>query len=172
MRQTPTPPHISPVSPQGRDLRSLRYAEHFLTWALRTSVACSPHCRMLQREFVHAFGPEPSEGLRAFHGWLLALSRGRRRLEIGRPGLITLTRDEEMLLSLLTAAQTGEAGRFTAQARFIMGAEPGEALYAAAHALMDLMDRRGHGLPIPKESRRDLPAVTPCAGQAPRLKAV
>ncbi|MDC7683551.1 hypothetical protein PQU92_09705 [Asticcacaulis sp. BYS171W] len=113
---------------RGRDLRSLRYVEHFLAWALRTSVACSPHCRMLQREFVHAFGPEPSAGVGAFYDWLIALSKGRRKLELGRPGLIELTRDEEALLALLASAQSGEAVRFGAQARWVMGMEPHEGL--------------------------------------------
>ncbi|WP_298332616.1 hypothetical protein [Asticcacaulis sp.] len=160
------------VSEKGRDLRQLRYAEHFLTWALRTSVACSPQCRLLQREFGHAFGPEPSEGLKAFHGWLLALAKGRRRLEIGRPGLIALTRDEEMLLSLLTHAQTQDADRFIAQARFVLGAEPSGDLYAAAHHLMALMAQRGHGLPVSAVIGRDLPRVLPCAGQSPQLRAI
>lgn len=160
------------ASDRGRDLRQLRYAEHFLTWALRTSVACSPQCRLLQREFAHAFGPEPSEGLKAFHGWLLALAKGRRRLEIGRPGLIALTRDEEMLLSLLTHAQTQEVDRFTAQARFVMGAEPSGDLYAVARHLMELMAQRGHGLPVSAAVGRDLPTVLSCAGQPPQLRAV
>ncbi|ADU12990.1 hypothetical protein [Asticcacaulis excentricus] len=160
------------VSGRGRDLRQLRYAEHFLTWALRTSVACSPQCRLLQREFGHAFGPEPSEGLKAFHGWLLALAKGRRRLEIGRPGLIALTRDEEMLLSLLTDAQTQDVDRFTALARFVMGAEPSGELYVTARHLMELMAQRGHGLPASTAVGRDLPRVLPCAGQPPQLRAI
>lgn len=157
---------------RGRDLRHLRYAEHFLIWALRTSVACSPRCRLLQREFVHAFGADPAEGLTAFHDWLLALAKGRRRLEIGRPGLIELTRDEELLLSLLTAAQMGEAAHFTALGRFIMGGEPDAGLYPAASALMSLMDRRGHGLPVSVSMGREPPTALPCVGSRPQLKAV
>ncbi|ESQ78315.1 hypothetical protein [Asticcacaulis sp. YBE204] len=153
---------------RGRDLRSLRYVEHFLTWALRTSVACSPHCRMLQREFVHAFGPEPSAGVRAFHDWLIALSKGKRKLELGRPGLIELTRDEESLLALLTSAQMGEAVRFTAQARWVMGSEPHDGLYDAARMLMTLLDQRGYRM-VPKA----LPNVSAeCRGRPGELRAV
>ncbi|MFT3996936.1 MAG: hypothetical protein QM667_05985 [Asticcacaulis sp.] len=156
----------SPVA-TGRDLRSLRYTEHFLAWAVRTSVACSPHCRMLQREFAHAFGPDPVEGITAFHGWLIALSKGRRKLEIGRPGLIELTRDEELMLALLGAAQASEETRFMALGRFVMGAEPGADLYEAARGLMTRLVQRGHALP-----ERPLPEVVPCAGVRPMLKAV
>lgn len=153
---------------QGRDLRSLRYVEHFLTWALRTSIACSPHCRTLQREFVHAFGPEPSAGVGAFHDWLIALSKGKRKLEIGRPGLIELTRDEEALLALLTSAQTSDAARFMAQARWVMGTEPREGLYPAARMLMILLDQRGYRM-TPK-ALPDIDAA--CRGRPGALRAV
>lgn len=153
----------------GRDLRSLRYVEHFLCWALRTSVGCSPHCRMLLREFAHAFGPEPSEGMKAFHDWLQALARGRRRLEIGRPGLIQLTGDEELILSLLASAQAADAPLFAARARFVMGAEPQSALYGAACTLMRLLEQRGYSLPERSPPERSLPDIAPCTDMKPRL---
>lgn len=159
--------HIKAEGALSRDIRSLRYVEHFLAWALRTSVACSPQCRTLQREFIHAFGAEPSAGIQAFHSWLMALSQGQRRLEIGRPGLIELTRDEEALLALLASAQAGDRDRFLAQARWLMGTEPDAGLYAAGQGLMALLNGRGYQIALAR-----LTPVTPCRSAPVVLKAV
>jgi hypothetical protein len=134
------------ASVSSRDLRHLRYVEHFLVWAVRTSVACSPHCRTLEREFVHAFGAGPSEGRAAFCDWLLALTKGRRAIAIGRPGVIEITHDEAAMLGLLAAAQNSDLPLFSARARWLMGREPDPQLYAAGVRLMALLGARGHQL--------------------------
>jgi hypothetical protein len=133
--------------PASRDLRNLCYVEHFLVWALRTSVACSPQCRTLLREFSHAFGPEMTRGEAAYHDWLIALCRGKRTLDIGRPGMIEITTDEASLLSLLAAAQDQDEALFLARARWLMGAEPEQRLYEAGCHLMALLGSRGHLIP-------------------------
>lgn len=92
---------------ESRDIRTLSYAEHFLIWAVRTSVACSVQCRTLHREFSHAFGGQESEGILAFHSIVSLLAKGRRKLRLGRPGHIETTRDEIALLALFAAAQKG-----------------------------------------------------------------
>lgn len=126
-----------------RDIRTLSYAEHFLIWAVRTSVACSVQCRTLHREFSHAFGGQENEGIVAFHRIVSLLAQGRRKMRLGRPGHIETTIDELNLLALFAAAQTGQKARFLAHARWIMGAEPPEALYLAVQVMVQLLEARG-----------------------------
>lgn len=131
---------------ENRDIRTLSYAEHFLIWAVRTSVACSVQCRTLHREFSHAFGGQESEGILAFHNIVGLLAKGRRKLRLGRPGHIETTRDEMALLALFAAAQKGNEDRFLAHARWIMGKEPPEALYLAVRVMVQLLEARGYRL--------------------------
>ncbi|MFT4090958.1 MAG: hypothetical protein QM645_09510 [Asticcacaulis sp.] len=145
-----------------RDIRTLSYAEHFLIWALRTSVACSTQCRTLHREFSHAFGVQMDEGIIAFHKTLTLLARGRRKMLLGRPGHIETTTDELSLLALFAAAQKGDEVRFLAHGRWIMGAEPPEALYAATRVMVQLLGGRGYALRdlcLPAVGRPQVPAV-------------
>jgi len=142
--------------PMPTDLRALRYVQHFCVWALRTSVACSPRCRVLQREFDRAFAGGFDAGLGAWHGLIRSLAGGRRRLVIGRPGHVELTHDEGSLLALLAAAQAEDGERFMAHARFIMGHNRLDDLYDHARAFTRLLRNQGHffGKP-PMEALQD-----------------
>ncbi len=141
----------SPVSDAApTDLRELRYAQHFCVWALRTSVACSPQCRVLLREFDRAFAGQVDRGLAAWHGLIRSLAGARRRMLIGRPGHIALAHDERSLLALLAAAQADERERFMAHARFIMGHDRLDALYGDAQAFTRLLRDQGHFFSKPR----------------------
>ncbi len=72
------------LDPSPYDVRSLRYAEHFSVWALRTSVACSPQCRTLLREFQTAFGPHNDDGISAYYALMTSLGKGIRKMRIGQ----------------------------------------------------------------------------------------
>ena len=126
------------------DLRELRYVQHFCVWALRTSVACSPTCRVLLREFDRAFSGDLEEGLASYHDFIRRLGAGRRKVSIGRPGHVELTHDERGLLALLGAAQTGDRDRFMAHARFVMGHDRLDDLYEAAGAFTARLRANGH----------------------------
>ena len=126
------------------DLRELRYIQHFSVWALRTSVACSPTCRVLLREFDRAFAGDIEQGLADFHALIRSLGQGRRKVVIGRPGHIELTYDERGLLALLAAAQMGDRERFLAHARFVMGHDRLDDLYQTAGAFAARLRANGH----------------------------
>ncbi len=134
----------SPDALPAFDLRSLRYAEHFCIWAIRTSVACSSQCKTLVREFHHAFGPQAEAGMRAYHDVVHALGQGRRKVRIGRPGHIELTPDEISLMLMFAAGQAGDDDRFMAQARWIMGHDRLDELSASVGAFTHLLATRGH----------------------------
>ena len=136
--------------PNACDLRSLRYAEHFCIWAIRTSVACSPQCRTLLREFESAFGSRAADGMSAWRALMEALAGGARRLRIGRPGLIQLTHDETSLARMLAAAQAHERDLFMAHARWIMGHERLDDLYDEARRFTGLLRERGHICALPE----------------------
>ena len=126
------------------DLRSLRYAEHFCIWAIRTSVACSSQCKTLVREFHHAFGPQAEGGMAAYHDVVQALGQGQRKVRIGRPGHIELTPDEISLMLMFAAGQSGDRDRFIAQARWIMGHDRLDDLAAGVEVFTQMLAARGH----------------------------
>lgn len=132
------------AEPISTDLRELRYVQHFCVWALRTSVACSPTCRILLREFDRAFAGDVEAGLGAYHSLIRNLGHGRRRISIGRPGHVELTHDERSLLAMLSAAQGGDRERFLAHARFFMGHDRLDDLYASAGAFTGQLRAKGH----------------------------
>jgi len=136
----------------GCDLRNLRYAEHFCVWAMRTSVACSPQCRTLLREFESAFGRRAADGLECWHDLLKALTRGARKVRIGRPGLIQLTHDELSLTAMLAAAQAHDRDRFMAHARWIMAHDRLDDVYDEARRFTGLLRERGHLCRLPEAS--------------------
>ncbi len=142
-----TPAQPDPVP---SDLRDLRYVQHFCVWALRTSVACSPQCRILLREFDRAFAGRIEDGLDAYHDLIRSLGKGRRQVRIGRPGHIELTHDERSLLALLAAAQAGDRERFQAHACFFMGHGRLDRLYDDARAFTRLLGRQGHFFSKPR----------------------
>ncbi|CAL4865842.1 hypothetical protein MMA231_00078 [Asticcacaulis sp. MM231] len=125
------------------DLRQLRYVEHFIVWLFRTSVSCSPGCRMIHREFKHAFGTRVEEAAIIFEQVLLSLSKGGRAITMGRPGHIELTHDEQSLLALFAAAQAQDEVRFRAHACWLMGHGRVKGLYDHASALGSILRERG-----------------------------
>lgn len=150
------------------DIRNLSYAEHFIVWVMRTAVACAPECRMIHREFSHAFGPHVDAGAKAFERVLLVLSRGTRPITLARPGHIYLTHDELSLVALFSAAQAGDEARCLAHARWMMGQTAPESLGAAAAELSGLLARNS------RTFRRVPEAIPPesCSGVPVTLHAV
>ena len=150
------------------DVRNLSYAEHFIVWVMRTAIACAPECRMIHREFSHAFGPHVEAGAKAFERVLLALAKGTRPITLARPGHVHMTHDERSLLALFAAAQGKDEARCLAHARWMMGKSRPEPLCEAVADLGVLLERNGRTFrPAPD-------AVLPggCTGEATRLHAI
>ncbi|MGN6209549.1 hypothetical protein [Asticcacaulis sp.] len=160
--ETPSPETLP------NDIRNLGYAGHFIVWVMRTAVACAPECRMIHREFSHAFGPHVEAGAKAFERVLLALAKGTRPIILARPGHVHMTHDELSLLALFAAAQSGDEARCLAHARWLMGKGRPEPLYEAVADLGKCLARNGRTLcPAPD-------AVPPqgCAGGPVCLQAL
>ncbi|MCR6659565.1 MAG: hypothetical protein NVV72_09535 [Asticcacaulis sp.] len=150
------------------DIRSLSYTGHFIVWIMRTAVACAPECRMIHREFSHAFGPHVEAGAKAFERVLLALARGTRSISLARPGHVHMTNDELGLLALFAAGQIGDEPRCLAHARWLMGKSRPEPLCEAVAELGTLLARNGRIV------CRSPDAVPPqgCAGKLVHLHTV
>ena len=151
------------------DLRHLRYVEHFTVWLFRTSVACSPGCRMIHREFKHAFGTRVEEAACVFEQVLLCLSKGVRPITMGRPGHIELTHDEQSLLALFAAAQARDEVRFRAHACWLMGHGRVEPLYDHAGALGDILRERGLEFRTPGREADIVAHVVPISSDRVRI---
>jgi hypothetical protein len=150
------------------DIRNLSYAGHFIVWVMRTAVACAPECRMIHREFSHAFGPHVEAGAKAFERVLLALAKGARLITLARPGHVHMTHDELSLLALFAAGQIGDGVRCLAHARWLMGKARPEPLCEAVADLGILLARNGRIL-------CQAPAAVPlsgCTGEPARLHVV
>src|ERR1700760_4418768 len=86
-------------------------AGHLLVWTWRKMVGGHGECPVLMREYDRFAGDQADALLAAFATFLLLLGRGSRRvLSVGPPHCPGLTTDEERMLRLIAAAQTGEAG--------------------------------------------------------------
>lgn len=159
---------MSTAEPPVNDVRNLSYAEHFIVWVMRTAVACAPECRMIHREFSHAFGPHVEAGAKAFERLLLVLAKAKRPITLARPGHIHMTHDELSLLALFAAAQGGDTERSLAHARWLMGQARAASLCEAVADLARLLERNG------RTFRRAPEAMPPegCKGEIRRLYAV
>lgn len=151
------------------DIRNLSYAGHFIVWVMRTAVACAPECRMIHREFSHAFGPHVEAGAKAFERVLLALARGTRPITLARPGRVHMTHDELSLLALFAAGQIGDGVRCLAHARWLMGKSRPEPLCEAVTDLGILLARNGR---IVCQAPDAVPLTGCRGGVAARLRVV
>jgi len=164
----PLPETEDQVTRDIRDIRNLSYAEHFIIWVMRTAIACASECRMIHREFTHAFGPHVEAGAKAFERVLLALAKSPRPITLARPGHIYITHDEQSLLALFEAAQSGDEARCLAHARWMMGGKRADVLCEAVVDLSLVLGRNGRTF-------RRMPQTVPpegCAGEPARLHAV
>ncbi|WP_374574422.1 hypothetical protein [Phenylobacterium sp.] len=124
--------NIRPDPAAPADLRELTRGEHLVVWALRAFVAdCFDHA-MVRRGFEDACGARAPEASMAFLVFAQALVlRGRRRICVGAPGRLALTRDEQQIAALFADAQAADRAGFDARLAFLLG-RPAEAPFFAA----------------------------------------
>jgi hypothetical protein len=129
------------------DLRELGYAEHLIIWAFRALSVGRDGCPMIEREFRKAFGPAAEEVRGALRFLALGIQRGGRRpVVLSEPGLLSLTRDEQLLLAIYAAAQAGERERCRAHLTWLLGATPAETLYNLAFVAARTIGAHGYRL--------------------------
>lgn len=128
----------------------LTYAEHLIVWSLRRLALGRPYCPLVAREFAEACGAESGEALAAFRVLLWTLgSSGRRKLTVGRPGLLALSRDEELLLAVFAAAQADAKDRLRAHLAWLYGSGNTGCLEAAVRVVAGTLAAKGHRLRLP-----------------------
>ena len=127
--------------------------EHLLVGILRHMAAAAP-CPVVARRLTEAFGEDAGEVSATLGAFLRALAyAGRRRLSVGHPGSIVLTRDEVQLLALLAAAQAAEPAWLDAHLCWLAKSDRREPLALAALALGTALAAHGYrfsGAPPPR----------------------
>jgi len=123
-------------------------AGHLLVWTWRKLVVGHDDCPVLTREYARFAGPQAEALLAAFASFLLALGRGSRRvLMVGRPYCAGLTVDEEHMLRLIAAAQTGEEDLLFAHLVWLARREHQDDVMKAANGLAQALTEAGVALP-------------------------
>lgn len=133
------------------DVLGLTYGEHLIVWSLRRLALGRLHCPLVAREFAEACGAESGEALAAFQVLLWTLGRsGRRRLSVRPPGLLTLSRDEELLIAVFAAAQAGAPDRLRAHLTWLYGSSDTGRLEAAVKLVAGILAGKGHRVRLPQ----------------------
>ncbi len=135
----------------------LNYGEHFIVWGLRRVVTEHGPDGLLLDECHAACGNDGDEAMRALCLFLCLLGRAARRpVQIGTPGTLAVTWDENRILTLLAAAQrcTEDAGpaRVDAHLQFLALPAHRPVLAQVALALGGLLAAHGHFLPLPADT--------------------
>jgi hypothetical protein len=148
------------------DLRDLDYGEHFVIWTLRALVVGRGRCRLVEREFESACGALAVEARGAYFVFVRQLSlRSRRRISVGAPGSLCVTRCEQLIAALFADAQAGAEARFNARLSFLLGRPVEAPFFAAASVVAQALALSGHAL-------RGLPSVERPAQSSARAAAV
>jgi hypothetical protein len=123
-------------------------AGHLLVWTWRKLVVGHDDCPVLTREYARFAGSQAEALLSAFASFLLALGRGSRRvLLVGQPYCAGLTKDEEHMLRLIAAAQTGNPALLFAHLAWLARREHQDDVMKAANTLAEALTEAGVMLP-------------------------
>ena len=132
------------------DIRELTFGAHFVVWAFRALALGRNDNPVVARTFEDACSPVAEESRNAFIVFVRELQRlGRRRVRLAPPGCLTLTRDEQLILAVFSAAQEGGHDRLEAHLTWLMGGAPRPPLAAAAAVVAQALEFNGHVIPAP-----------------------
>jgi hypothetical protein len=135
-------------------------AGHLLVWTWRKLVGGQGECPILSREYDRFAGDRADALLAAFATFLMLLGRGSRRvLSVGPPHCAGLTADEERMLRLIAAAQTGEEDMAGAHVTWLVRRDCQEGVLEAAGKLAEALRQAGVILP-PVRTCTPAPAST------------
>ena len=123
-------------------------AGHLLVWTWRKLVVGHDDCPVLTREYARFAEGHAETLLSTFASFLLALGRASRRvLMVGQPYCAGLTVDEEHMLRLIAAAQTGNSALLFAHLAWLARREHQDDVMKAANSLADALSEAGVMLP-------------------------
>ena len=144
------------------DIRELTFGAHFVVWAFRALALGRNDNPVVARTFEDACSPVAEESRNAFIVFVRELQRlGRRRVRLAPPGCLTLTRDEQLILAVFSAAAAGSPttiraancrrahDRLEAHLTWLMGGAPRPPLAAAAAVVAQALEFNGHVIPAP-----------------------
>lgn len=146
------------------DLRDLSQGSRALIWLLRGLISGQGGCPAMSCRLDSLFGPLAID-VRSTGVVFLRLveTRGRRKLAVGFPGCLSLTRDEQSLLAAFEAAQRRESARLDAHLSWLL-AGPAADLFAqvmgglaqafAARSLVFGEPSAAASVPAPQEPAR------------------
>lgn len=135
-------------------LWELAYADHLIVWSFRAFAVGKWRCAVIEREYRDACGAAAPQAMNSLTVFGLELAvQGRRTIAFARPGLLSLTRDEQLLLALYAAAQAGDRARFDAHLSWLLGRPAVPPFYHAAQVTARALAARGYEL---GRSRKEL----------------
>lgn len=149
------------------DLRQLTFSEHLIVWTFRAFASGRWECPMVAAAYRE--GAAGAAGDEAFLR-VCELAReigvgARREITFGRPGLMMVTRDEQLLLAVLAGALQRDGARMAAHLTWLMARTPSEGAVAVGLAAGAALRGTGHWLPPAQ-------ADAPDRRSAPGLRAV
>ncbi|MES2343854.1 MAG: hypothetical protein V4597_19465 [Pseudomonadota bacterium] len=117
-------------------LPDLTHGERLLLFGFRALAYELGACPLVRRAFHQACGAAGAETLNALEVFVRELARhGRRRVTLGVPGSLPLSRDEQLILALFAAAQAEDYPRLEAHLAWLL-ADPPRPPFAAAACLV------------------------------------
>jgi hypothetical protein len=147
------------------DIRDLTHAEHAIVWAFRVTAMGRSACPMVDRVFRDLAGPVAAEAKASFTVFVEELRRqGRRTVTLAPPGMLTMTRDEQLIVAVFAAAQVGDYQRLDAHLTWLLGRSPQAPFAAAACLVADAFSMTGAELRQPDmvpPAAPELPARAP-----------
>lgn len=152
-------------APGEATLDELSPSEHLVVFAWRMLVAGRRHCPALRDELEACAEDDAPKVLAGLSAVLLAVGRGSRKpISVGHPGCAVVTKDERDLLSLLSAAQTGDESLLAARLCWMVRLECQLAAAAIVQSFAITMDAVGLRLPCPEigAERPSIPRLALC----------
>ena len=135
-------------------------AGHLLVWTWRKMVGGHGECPVLMREYDRLAGMRADALLAAFATFLLLLGRGSRRvLSVGPLYCPELTTDEERMLRLIAAAQSGEGALAGAHLAWLVKRECQGSVLKAVGNLAASLTEAGVVLPPVSTGTRAAPVA-------------
>ena len=126
-------------------------------WSFRACALGHGDCCVLMRGFERAFGDDADPALRAMLGLVRVIGhQGRRKVSLGMPGCVRITRDELSLLMVLAAAQSGDSALRDAHLTWLNGRTPCDHMSLIVERVADLFGSNGYRIKLPQT---DLPPI-------------
>ena len=135
---------MNPDPEVAADLRQLTPGGRMIVWALRATVAGLEDCPLMRKQFSDACGPGGEEARAAFGLFVRQLGMwGRRKVSVGTPGWLGMTRDEQLVLAVFDAAQRGHGPKLRAHLTWLTAGSETAPMLAAVLMVAQALSMSG-----------------------------